>query len=160
MLRLALEDEPGLSPSDVEIVREGPSYTVDTLEDIRRRLGTNQPIVWVIGRDAYDFVPNWHRVDDVASLCHFLVFERGGESQPRPHTAFRAAVGPADLETHRSGLVWFVDESPPPVSSTAVRGMVARGEDASALLPRKVWAYIESRGLYRSSGERLSEGKA
>ncbi len=160
MLCSALEDEAALSPSDVEIVRDGPSYTVETLEEIRRRSGSDEPIVWVIGRDAYDFVPNWHRVDDVACLGHFLVFDRGADSPPRTHHGFRVANGPADLRNHRSGRVWFVDESPPPVSSTAVRAMMARGENASALLPRKVWAYIESHSLYRSSDERQGEGKA
>lgn len=156
MLNLALEDEPFLTPSDVEIVREGPSYTVDTLEEIAARSVHGHSIVWVIGRDAYDFVPKWHRVDDVACLCHFLVFDRGTDSPRRPHAGFRVVTERRELETSKAGCVWFVDESPPPVSSTAVRAMVAQRQNAGALLPRKVWAYIAAHDLYRSNA-RLSE---
>ena len=150
MLCVGLEDEVDLTPSAIEIDRGGPSYSVDTLLALREARGAVEPIVWVIGRDAYDFVPNWHRFGEVAQLCHLLVFDRGDVDDRVPLRGFSVVDDPCALGDRPAGRILFAGETPPPVSSTEVRATLVRGADASALLPPKVWSYIETHGLYRS----------
>ena len=159
MLRLAASAEPGLEVSDREVRHGGPSYTVDTLT----ALADGEPLVWLIGGDAFAAVDSWHRVGDLHALCHFLVLDRpGGARQAGMPSGFERVACPLALATRPSGGVFFADAPMLDVSATAIRQAIGRAGDASRLLTPEVWAYITSHGLYgrsRSSGGRgISEG--
>lgn len=148
MLCLAMGETAGLLASDLEIVRSGPSYTVDSLSELRGA----EPLAWLIGRDALSDVPTWHRASELASLCHFVVLDRPGRGQGEPFCprGFEVVEMASDLEARPSGGLYCLPNAMLDVSASQVRRIVAEGGDASALLPSDVWTYICRRGLYRS----------
>ena len=146
MLELVAETDPSLVPSDAEISRPGPSYTVDTLAQAAGR----GPLVWLIGRDALQDIDSWHHVEQLASLCHLLVLDRPGDARPRPAAppGFRLVDDAGQLaERPSGGLAWLAD-SMLDISASQVRRMIAGGKDVSALLTDEVWSYIRAHGLY------------
>ena len=152
MLRLATDHDAGLVASDLEIVRSGPSYTVDSLGG----LGGGEPLVWLIGRDALADVPYWHRADELATLCHFLVLDRPGmdASEPLVPRGFERVDDLALLDERPSGGLYCLPNAMLDISASRIRRMTAAGGDPSALLPPDVWTYICKQGLYRSCGSR------
>ncbi|MDE0419720.1 MAG: nicotinate-nucleotide adenylyltransferase [Gammaproteobacteria bacterium] len=159
MLELATGGGSDLLPSDREAARPGPSYTVDTLEALRRcsgdgkgRDGASEPLVWLIGRDALADVPSWHRADELASLCHLLVLDRPGSGNARwfVPTGFECVDTVEGLAKRPNGGLYSLADAMLDVSASQVRQTVSGGGDASALLPPDVWSYIKARGLYRS----------
>ena len=148
MVRLATRQDAGLVASDLEVVRPGPSYTVDSLSDLHG----GEPLVWLIGRDALADVPSWHRAGELASLCHFVVLDRPGvdRSEPLVPRGFERIDDVAHLVERPSGGLYCLPNAMLGISASQVRRMIAEGGDASALLPPDVWTYICTQGLYRS----------
>ncbi len=151
MLQLATRQSVGLAPCDLEIARPGPSYTVDTLASLRG----GGPLVWLIGRDALADVPSWHRAEELAALCHFVVLDRPGDvDAPRlvPH-GFELVDAAAELVARASGALYCLPDAMLDVSASEVRRRIAVGGNASALLPPDVWTYICSQGLYGAESD-------
>ena len=150
MLRLATRQDAGLLASDLEVVRPGPSYTVDSLGDLHG----GEPLVWLIGRDALSDVPSWHRAGELASLCHFVVLDRPGvgESEPFVPRGFERVDDLAFLVERPSGSLYCLPNAMLDISASGIRRTIAEGGDASALLPCDVWTYIWEQGLYKSCG--------
>ena len=150
MLRLATRHDAGLLASDLEVVRPGPSYTVDSLRELR----IDEPLVWLIGRDALADVPSWHRASELASLCHFVVLDRPGVngSAPLVPRGFERVDDLAQLVERPSGGLYCLPNAMLDISASQIRRTIAAGGDASTLLPCDVWTYIWERGLYRSCG--------
>ena len=148
MLHLATRQDAGLRASDLEVVRPGPSYTVDSLSDV----GGGEPVVWLIGRDALVDVPSWHRAGELASLCHFVVLDRPGVDGSRTFVppGFERVDDVAHLIERPSGGLYCLPNAMLGISASEVRRKIAAGDDASALLPPDVWTYIWEQGLYRS----------
>lgn len=148
MLHLATRQDAGLLASDLEVVRPGPSYTVDSLCE----LGGGEPLVWLIGRDALADVPSWHRAGELAALCHFVVLDRPGvgASEPLVPRGFERVDDVAQLVERPSGGLYCLPNAMLGISASQVRRTIAAGGDASALLPPDVWTYIWEQGLYRS----------
>lgn len=153
MLALAVEQEPGLVASDVELHRSGPSYTVDTLIEVAQDAAPEEPLTWVLGWDAYRLLPTWHRWQEILDFAHLLVVRRPGQDAPLDDVmnAFDAAHSTVDLARlhhQRSGQVLHLPAPMMPISATDVRRRIACGEDVSGLLPAAVWTYIKERNLY------------
>ncbi len=154
MLCLAADGDPGLEPSNLEILRPGPSYTIDTLIE----LADAGPLIWLVGSDALEAIGAWHRVDELSSLCHLLVFARpdsGQEKHPLP-PGFERFQDAAELTTRPGGGIHFPCSAMLDISATEVRRQIAEEGDACPLLPERVWAYINEHGLYgahRRSGQ-------
>ena len=150
MLCLAAQDDPGLVPSNVEVRRSGPSYTVDTLAG----LADEAPVTWLIGRDALDDIGSWHRVEKLHKLCHLLVLDRPGADGVKaplvPH-GFEWVDDPRELATENNGGIACLPDAMLDISASQVRRMIRQNNDASALLTQEVWSYIRAHGLYASS---------
>ena len=161
MLRLAVATVPGLAASDREARRDGPSYAVDTLA----ALLDGEPLVWLIGADAFAAVASWHRAEDLPTLCHFLVFDRpGAVIDNRTPPGFRTVRDAAELGQRPSGCVLFAHAPMLDVSATRIRrdiamrggGTVGDGtgsgvaeyDAVGALLTPEVRDYIRLHGLY------------
>ena len=112
--------------SRVEADAPGGGRTIDTLEYLQKKHPEHQ-FALVIGTDILPETPQWKDFDRIEKLVEVIVVPRAGFPSER-------AKGPPL----------------PPVSSTEVREMLARGEDVSALIPREVLAYLAQRGLYRA----------
>ena len=78
MLDLAVAGEPGLKVDRRELRREGPSYTVDTLRELRAELGPHEPIVWMLGGDSLLQLDTWHRWQELFEYAHVLAVARPG----------------------------------------------------------------------------------
>lgn len=146
MLRASLEGQQRLRLDDRELRREGPSYTVDTLFDLRSEIGMSQPVVLLVGADAWSGLPGWHRWEELFELVHVGVLARAGH-EPRESAVLRQKVharrtsSVADLARCGAGRVIEVRVSQLEISATFIRGELAAGREprflvADALLAR------------------------
>jgi len=159
MLALALHGEPGLCLDLRELARadlsDRPSYTYDTLLDLRHALGSDRPIAWLLGADSFVALPTWHRWQDLLTLAHLVVAERPGASlevdlpaalAERLHASWAQAA--SQLSQTPAGLVWRLRQPLRNESASEVRARIAAGGDWRPLLPGAVAAYIADHGLY------------
>ena len=134
MLRRLIGGEPRFAIDERELHRRGPSFTADTL----REFAAEHPgaeLMFLIGQDQYARLTTWYRAEVVVELATLVVVPRAGE----------AVVTPPGMPPHRLRVLDLPDT---PISSTAVRGAVARGEDISPLVGAEVASYIASHRLY------------
>ncbi|KAA9130332.1 nicotinate-nucleotide adenylyltransferase [Marinihelvus fidelis] len=153
MLELALRGYSGLSIDTREVDREGPSYMVDTLEELRQA-HPDAPLVLVLGQDAANGLHRWHRWQRLPALAHLVVMTRPGErpmygGQLGTALAHRETREIARLKDSTAGLLLHLDVSQMDVSSTEIRRRIAAGDPVVTLLPPGVLGYIEEHGLYR-----------
>ena len=141
MCRLATADDPRFIVSDVEVMRSGPSYTVDTLLALR---GANPhaELFLVLGWDAAALFRSWHRPQEVMALAPIVVVTRPGRRPPTPQDLAAAGLQP--------GRVVVCERSTPAVSASEIREAVRDGRSISALVPEAVERYIASAHLYRA----------
>ena len=152
MVRVAVEAQPGFVVDDRELKREGPSYSVDTLSELRAEYPA-RPIGLIIGMDAFLGLPKWHQWRDILELAHVVVAHRPGWRAPD--------LGPlgellADRGTHRiddlhqapGGRIFIHDVTQLEISSSEIRELVAIGRDPRFLLPDPVCEVIRRSGCY------------
>ena len=131
MTAAAVRGVDGLEVSDIEVQREGPTYTVETLEQLR----VARPEVewyWILGADALAHLDTWHRYRELSGLCHLVVVDRPG----------------ADLVVPDGVQVQVVEAPLLEVSSTELRRRVADGRSLDFLVPPAAISEIDGRGLY------------
>ena len=150
LLELACAAEAGLEADDVELRRRGPSYTVDTLEALRLRHG-DEPLSWIIGTDAFNEIHTWRRWRKVLELGHLLVLHRPGAVLGGAALNFYREHRSDDLERQPAGGIRLLDQAMLPVSASAIRALIAEGNDVGHLLPQGVSTYIRRHGLYARS---------
>ena len=158
MLYLAVAEFPGLAVDDRELKRRGKSYTVLTLEELRHE-NPRQPLLLLLGADAFRGLPAWHRWQEIFALAHIVLVARPGvtlaDDLPAPLEAElgkRLIRDPAVLISTPAGAIFEQQVSPQPIAATAVRAQLARGTEGrnhvAALLPAAVLAYIDRHHLY------------
>jgi len=145
MVQLAIADNPAFEASDIELRREGPSYSFDTLQHLREQSGGEWDRHFLVGADTLPELPAWHRVRELADLCKFVVFSRPGESLDALEP-LRGAL----RDDQVAGIAARRIEIPLiGVSSTEVRRRVREGLSVRYLVPEAVRRYIVAKGLYR-----------
>ena len=160
MLELAVADRPRLAVDRRELSRAGPSYTVDTLAELRRELGPDEPVVWVMGIDSLRQLDTWHDWRHIFDLPHVLAVERPKAPvgaawlrQQAPAVADELESrrrAPAGLAKSAAGSFAELAMNPlRPESATEVRRRIAHGQDWQALLPPAVARFIVQQALYR-----------
>jgi nicotinate-nucleotide adenylyltransferase len=154
MLRLAFESDANISIDERELRREGPTYTFDTLTEIRNLHAPDIPFVWLIGSDAFAKLDTWHQWQGLLSQTNFAVIMRGGvESVTGMSAELEAEIAPRKLNPGSSlpsSGGWIpLKSAPPPISSTAVRAAIANHESIRAMVPTSVCDYIEKHKLYQ-----------
>jgi nicotinate-nucleotide adenylyltransferase len=158
LLRLAVDGIPGLSCDDRELQRRGPSYTVDTLISVRAELGSDRPLVLVLGADAFAGLPTWHRWREIVGFAHIAVLTRpDAHGLIDPHLEeLLASAGTADprsLAQAPAGLVLRLQIPPMPLSSTLIRARLRQGRSVRFLVPDRTLDLIHTRGWYGSGSE-------
>jgi len=145
MLRLAVADNDGFGISDIELRREGPTYTADTLAALAgERL--DDAFWFIVGEDALADLPHWHEPERIVAHALLAVAPRTGGGEAAARDALRAL--PAAI---RGRTVRF----PMPrldISSTDIRARVAAGRSIRYLVPDAVARYIREHGLYGRAG--------
>lgn len=152
-VRAALAGQHRLTLDTRELERAGPSWTIDTLIELRAELGPEPALVLVLGSDQLRNLATWHRYRELLQYAHIAATRRGAhplnDLEPRVE-ALLAGHGREALPDAPSGaIVWFT-MAPVPVSATALRARLARGERPAELLPAAVLDYIERHRLYRA----------
>jgi nicotinate-nucleotide adenylyltransferase len=136
MVRAAVGEVPGIEASAIEVDREGPSYTADTLAALLAERPDRELFV-VLGTDAAAALPTWERVGEVRELATVVVVDRPGAPDTGPLPGWR----------------WLRVEAPRlEVSSSDLRERVRDGRPLDYLVPDAVLEVIEARGLYREGG--------
>jgi nicotinate-nucleotide adenylyltransferase len=140
MTVIATASNPRFSVSRVEIDRPGPTYTVETLQELRREAEGDIDLFFITGADAMLEILEWKDPDEVLAQAHFIAATRPGydlarfqERAPSSHPNISVMDIPALA-----------------ISSTDIRRRVAAGEPIRYLVPEGVQTYIEKAGLYRS----------
>lgn len=147
MLELAVADHPALAVDARELQRSGPSWTIDTLEELQRET-PERPCVLVIGADSHATFDSWHRWQDYARLCHLVVVPRPGAGRPsRQVLALFRDTSASGLLGTRAGNRLMLTGPTLDVSATAVRQALASKGSCPAV-SEPVLAYIQRHGLY------------
>lgn len=150
MLELAFADLPHTVVDRREMRRATPSYTVDTLRELRAEFGSIRPVVLVLGIDAATGLAGWHESEALAALAHLLVVQRLGVTVAPPFAqlGWHQAASPAELGNSACGKVWSIRAAVSTASSTAVRSALAEGECSPVELDPRVAQYIVQHRLY------------
>jgi len=152
MVRLAINGNPLFELSDIEIRRQGTSYSIETVSHFRRLLEEQVRLFFIMGADAFCEMETWKDYRRLLTLCDFIVITRP-ESNPL-HASVLATepfreIDPRRRFRHPSGSTLYLHEvTPIGVSSTQVRTAVAEGRSIAYLVPQNVANYIEREGLY------------
>lgn len=165
MLDLAVAGERGLKVDRRELRRPGPSYTVDTLRELRRELGDAVPIAWLVGGDSLSELHTWHRWREIFDLAHLIAVQRPGahvdaeslaRSAPEVHgfTAGRWCAPDRLSDTPAGALAVLALEELRPESSTELRRRITAGAEWRAWTAPAVAEYIIRHGLYTTPGPR------
>lgn len=130
MLELAIKGYEGLSIETIEIERKGISYTFDTMTLLKEK-NPDVDYYFIIGADMVDYLPKWHRIDELVEMVQFV-----GVQRPK-------------YKTGTSYPVIWVDVPLMDISSSMIRDFIKKGRQPNYLLPKNVLDYINEEGLYQ-----------
>ncbi|MQA81920.1 MAG: nicotinate-nucleotide adenylyltransferase [Streptosporangiales bacterium] len=145
MTVIATASNPRFWVSRVDIDRSGPTYTIDTLRDVRKAL-PDAELFFITGADALGQILSWHSVDEMFELAHFIGCTRPGHRLDASHLP--------------KGSVTLMEVPALAISSSEVRARVAEGEPSWYLVPDGVVQYINKRNLYGVTAVNPTDGEA
>lgn len=157
MTRLAIADNPCFELSDVELQREGNSYSYDTITYFHKKEEPGSELFFIIGSDAFREVHTWRNYPDFFEQCGFIVMNRAGVRAPSPlnlpgNIAREFMRLDENTYTHRSGnRICFGRVSALDISSTDIRTRIVGGRTISYLVTATVERYLLENRLYRQS---------
>ncbi|WP_083003396.1 nicotinate-nucleotide adenylyltransferase [Halomonas sp. GT] len=154
LLTLGISDTPGVVADDRELRREGPSYSVDTLAELRQAYGDSARLVMIIGFDAFLRLAKWHKASQIFSLANLVVIARPGYNAPLPE-ALRELVGDREVDTvdelmksPNGNVLTLALPSMMAISATYIRERLEKGKSVRYLLPEAVEEAILRHGFY------------
>lgn len=158
MVRAAIAGNPRFELDPAEVEAPGPSYTVPTLERLRRpdACGADRPLVLLVGNDAFAGMAGWHRWERLFELAHVAVAHRPGYSvdperlAPALAAAFRRrfCADPARLAAAPAGCIATFAMTPLDISATRIRSLLSKGQSPRYLMPDSVIAHIHEHRYY------------
>ncbi len=157
MVELAVADNSRFLASPVELERQGPSYSIDT---IRYFLDTLQPdfLAFIIGIDAFRAIDSWKNYETIPTLCDLVVTTRPGEETPVLEQLLPVALKDAFwydsshyMHCHVSGhFLTFHHITGLSIASSTIRALIRQGRSIRYLVPTVVEGYIYNHHLYRT----------
>ena len=160
MLELAVADQPGLRVDRRELQRDGRSYTIDTLRELRAEFGPATPIALLIGADSFIGLPTWREWRALFDFAHFIVAPRPGSpldgsspdgGLPPELTALaegRWTDSPLALKTTPAGRLFLLDQPLYPESASDIRRRIAQNQAWQGLVAPAVADFIARHHLY------------
>lgn len=152
MLSLATEDNPNLHVDLRELSRSTPSYTIDTLRELRAE-NPDAPIIFAIGMDSFLSLHRWHEWQQLLNYCHLVVFSRPGYdfNVPTPLQSITSKIVSSHtaLHQHTHGLIWCYQHLILNISSSDIRENQRQSRSNRYLIPSKVLQYITDNSLYQ-----------
>lgn len=164
MVRLAIDDYPGLTLSDAELKRAGYSYTIDTVRSLKNDYNDGDRLFLLMGLDAFLEIQTWKSYADLFRQIACIVMMRPGISAvdfdqmkalvedyltAAISTGYRYSVEKKCFTHEKLQPVSLYDVAPLDISATAVRQRLKRGQSIASLVPPQVAEYIQSKGLYQ-----------
>lgn len=152
MLHAATVGIPRLTIDDRELRRDGPSYSIDTVREIRSGSGADSPLYLCIGMDALALLDTWKNWRSLTDYCHVVAMTRPDSAPPvegpvgdwiRRHSSSRAAI-----KLQPCGLLHICELSLFPISATTIRSKLRAGESIDFLTPASVVNHIREHQLY------------
>lgn len=152
MLALATAGYPQIEIDPIEIQRNRLSYTVDTLAELKKQ---NNTLVFILGVDAFNGLPEWHDWQRILELSHLLVLSRPGatlsnETLKAVGIEHRQVETSAQMLSCPNGKIIFCEGFDVDMASSDIRKKLVRGVDVSAELEVEVVQYIKDNGLYQN----------
>lgn len=152
MVRAAIGQQPGFNVDDREMRRAGPSYSVDTLTELRNEM-PDRSLCLIVGMDAFLGLPKWHQWQDILKLSHLVVAHRPGWRAPTMGPLGELLVDGGtgrvdDLHEAKAGKIFIHAVTQLEISSTEVRKLVASGRDPRYLMPTAVRDIIQQSACY------------
>ncbi len=129
LIRAAIADEPRFDIEECELSRPGPSYTVDTMLELKERFGPEATLYYLIGDDNLPQLHTWHRIEDLHRLVTFVILSRSGEESAYPYLTLQRRID---------------------ISSTEIRNRIANGLSIRYLVPDPVNDLISRHPHYRT----------
>lgn len=162
LVAAAIEDEPRFVLDERELRRAGPSYTVDTLGDLRAEF-PHRPLCLVIGMDAFLGLPQWHRWREIMALAHLLVAHRPGWRAPASGSLGellqeRGTAQARDLHAAPAGRILVHEVTQLEISSSAIRELARAGRNPRYLVPDPVCRLLAGSGCYAVQPQRGIDG--
>ncbi len=136
MTVVATASNKRFSVSRTDVDRPGPTYTIDTLRDLRTAYGDDAELFFITGADALSAILGWRSASELFALAHFVGVSRPG-------------YGPVDVSSFPDGAVTLLEVPALAISSSACRDRIGQGLPVWYLVPDGVVQYIDKRGLYR-----------
>jgi nicotinate-nucleotide adenylyltransferase len=153
LVALAIDEHREFRVSDLEVAREGPSYTIDTLHRVQAHGWAASQIFFILGADAFAEVATWHAFPRVLDEAHFAVVARPGTTldaaAARTPEVARRIRRPGQSAAGGSGTaVFLVEASTRDISSTTIRARLAARQPIDGLVPATVARHIVAHQLY------------
>lgn len=155
LVRAALVGQDRLVLDTRELQREGPSYTIDTLIELRAEIGEVRPLVLLIGADAFAGLPGWHRWRELFDHAHVGVLTRPGHdggvlpNELRTKIASRRCSDARAIHESPAGRVLPIAVTPLEISASQVRALLAAGREPRWLVPDALFASESLLAPYR-----------
>ncbi|MDP4218837.1 MAG: nicotinate-nucleotide adenylyltransferase [Bacteroidota bacterium] len=137
MTKCAIEGNPLFEVSDIEIKREGKSYTINTIEQVKK-IYSPKELYLLVGIDNVEIFSQWHRIDEILDSCKVVVLSRMVNND--------FILSPAVLEK-----ITILDSPIIEISSTEIRELAQEGNSIRYIVPESVREYIASKGLYAAA---------
>jgi nicotinate-nucleotide adenylyltransferase len=158
MLELAVYDNPVLAASDLEVKRDGPSFTLETVRKVRSESGGSIPYL-ALGVDAFFEIATWHKPADVMAEAHIVVLTRPGFEvdlvSPVSRELYDRYQNREGLLVHESGATLRVIQvTSMDLSSSTIRSLITKGRSIRYLVPQPVFKYIQQNDIYKFEQDR------
>jgi nicotinate-nucleotide adenylyltransferase len=154
MVAAAIEGEPRLVLDDREIKRGGTSYSFFTLEELRAEY-PEEPLCLLLGSDAFQGLPGWHKWQQLTDFAHLVVMQRPGAEIPFTDELVtflkdRHTRNLQDVQKEKAGRILFYEVTQMDISSSEIRNLISQGRNPRYFLPDAVLEIIRREGLYLS----------
>jgi nicotinate-nucleotide adenylyltransferase len=158
LVSLAIDGHRGYRACDLELARQGPSYTADTLRALRVEGWIPSQIFLLLGADAFAEISTWREFPDVLESAHFAIVGRPGMTPEdalsrTPQLGARVRQHPDEADTRGGTSIFFVTARTRDVSSSAIRARLAARESVAELVPAAVERHILAHHLYGAVGD-------
>lgn len=158
MLKLATRAHPGLGVDDRELHRPPPSFTVDTLRDLRREMNRAVPLAFIMGMDSFLELPRWKDWQQLTDYAHLVVVSRPGSHPVFPPVLSEwlekhRITDAESLESRPFGGVLMVETTPHDIASRVIRAAVRAGQPTADWLDPAVRDYIDTHHLYAGDAD-------
>lgn len=155
MINCAIQGEPAFIANSCELNRATPSYTIDTLEQLRITY-PDTPLCLLLGIDAFIDFLSWHRPNDILKNAHIIVAHRPNFQLPTSGTIIDL------IQAHRKNDITYIHQNLAggillrsitalEISATEIRKQISNGKNPRYLLPDCVYDYIKEHGLYKAT---------